>query len=106
MLETAKLWRPDLKAFEGLTLSEPATDALLDQRAGGELAYRLVAGVGVDANPRRGLSLYRRLARQGCPVAAYNLSVCYMLGVGVPRSLAWSVHWARECERILDRRRV
>ncbi len=72
-----------------------------DVHARCRLAYRLLLGIDVEPDLRRALRLYHVAAAEGCPAAAYNLSVCHLRGVGVPASLALSVRWAAECERIM-----
>lgn len=66
--------------------------------------YALGLHCAARARPRRAARWYALAASQDLPEAMYALSLCYLRGYGVARSLAASRRWAQRCEQLLSDR--
>jgi len=69
-----------------------------DPEASLEYAYRLLHGLGMGADAEAALSQFHAAAELGSDEAMYNLSVCYLRGIGTRTNLALSRYWASRCE--------
>ena len=64
--------------------------------------YALGLHCAARSRPRRAARWYALAASQELPEAMYALSLCYLRGYGVARSLAASRRWAQRCEQLLS----
>ncbi len=71
----------------------------LDADASLEYAHRLFHGLAVSPDAVAAARQLEVATELGSLEAMYNLSICYLRGLGVRRNLALSRYWAMACER-------